>query len=338
MTTTSKTATRSPYWSAGQIIPTWRERLFSGEKPKRFRLAAEGPIADIPFGPGRILLIGGAPGSGKTSFISQCVVDALRLDPGLGALVANVEMTETEILSRQLARLSGIPAELIQDHSFGVEHHGRIEAGLAALDEVQERLFFVRSPIFFDGIAAAALDIRKAGIKDLIIVVDYIQRIPKSKQDKGDRRAIVDSAMTDSRRLAQAGFAVIVIAAVGRQRNSQGSSYSGSSMDLGAFRDSSELEYGCDLGYILAGEPHDPSRTLRHFKNRHGQLRDIALKFNGSVQRFDIDDFAVDLGAEETPPLKRQGRRQKRDDEPAEMTPEAARAAIWGDSGKGGGI
>ncbi|MFN9911238.1 MAG: DnaB-like helicase C-terminal domain-containing protein, partial [Pirellulaceae bacterium] len=56
----------------------------------------------------------GAPGAGKTSFVMQIVVDALRLTPNLRAVVCNVEMPPEVLLDRQLSRLSGVPLEAIR--------------------------------------------------------------------------------------------------------------------------------------------------------------------------------------------------------------------------------
>ncbi len=61
-------------------------------------------------------------------------------------------------------------------------------------------------------------------------------------------------------------------------------------MSLAAFRESSELEFGCDSAFILTtGDDNtEPNhRILRHLKARHGELSDVDLAFDGSTQRFD---------------------------------------------------
>jgi replicative DNA helicase len=60
-------------------------------------------------------------------------------------------------------------------------------------------------------------------------------------------------------------------------------------MGLGAFRESSELEFGADSAFIVARYPDEPNRrTLLHLKARHGELSDIELSFDGATQRFDV--------------------------------------------------
>lgn len=99
------------------------------------------------------------------------------------------------------------------------------------------------------------------------------------------------------RRFADSGAAVFIVSALARQKNAAGrSSYDPETLTLSAFRDSSEIEFGLDNAYILAGgkEPHE--RTLKHLKARNDECRDIALEFDGAVQQFTgsfVDDIAT---------------------------------------------
>jgi replicative DNA helicase len=90
------------------------------------------------------------------------------------------------------------------------------------------------------------------------------------------------------RQFADAGVAVVVVAAVGRTRDARGrSSYAADALNLASFRESSELEFGADDAYILAPDKHDAELvTLRHLKSRHGEQRDISLTFDKARQSF----------------------------------------------------
>src|SRR5688572_12435947 len=101
------------YLSAADVLSGWSDDILTGKPPTLYPLGA-GELARIEIGPGLVLLIGGAPGAGKTAFTMQCVVDALRLTPTLRALVVNVEMPPAVLLDRQLARLSGIDLTTIR--------------------------------------------------------------------------------------------------------------------------------------------------------------------------------------------------------------------------------
>ena len=99
------------------------------------------------------------------------------------------------------------------------------------------------------------------------------------------------------RRFADAGSCVFVVSALSRQKNAQGrSGYDAETLTMAAFRDSSEIEFACDDAFILTTgkEPHE--RTLKHLKARNGECRDIALEFDGAVQRFSgtfVDDITT---------------------------------------------
>ena len=229
-------------------------------------------------------LLGGAPGAGKTAFAMQSIVDALRLTPDLRAAVCNIEMPPAVLLDRQLARLSGIDLTTIRYRRLTADHADRIDAGLATLTEVCDRLAFVRPPFDLSNVAAVADDF-DAGL----ICLDYIQRI-RAPSDHSDKRGNVDATMGHLRAFADAGVAVIVLSAVGRGKSSNGtSSYEG--LGLASFRESSELEFGCDDAFILAGDGSADGVILKHLKSRNGACHDIELNFDRALQRFTTRGF-----------------------------------------------
>src|SRR4051794_22732824 len=104
-----KILTKPSYQLASDCFDVWREDVLTGSPPVLYPIG-DGELARIEIGPNLVTLFGGAPGSGKTAFIMQAVVDALRLTPTMRALVCNIEMSTTVLLERQLARLSGVDA------------------------------------------------------------------------------------------------------------------------------------------------------------------------------------------------------------------------------------
>jgi len=284
------------FQSAADVLHGWRDDVLSGKPPTFFPIG-DGELARIEIGPGLVTLLGGAPGAGKTAFVMQAVVDALRLTPTLRAVVCNIEMPSTVLLDRQLARLSGVDLTTIRYRRLTAEHAERIDAGLATLEEVAERLAFLRPPFDLANVAATA-DEFDAGL----IVLDYIQRI-QPPGDHGDKRGSVDATMNYLRAFADAGQAVIVLSAVGRTKDSKGrSSYSGDGLNLASFRESSELEFGADDAFILT--PDDKAEgevILRHLKSRNGECRDLRMLFDKPTQRFTPLDDADPFGRTEPP-------------------------------------
>jgi replicative DNA helicase len=153
---------------------------------------------------------------------------------------------------------------------------------MATLESVADRLCFLRPPFSLDNVAAAA-DTFGAQL----IVLDYIQRISPPGMT-ADRRGSVDATMNYVRQFADTGVAMIVVAAVSRQKDQRGrSSYSGDALSLASFRESSELEFGADDAFILCPDTEvDGQVNLRHLKARHTEPEDVTLHFDRRIQRF----------------------------------------------------
>ncbi len=271
---------KANFQAAADVFDGWRDDVHTGTAPVFYPIGS-GELARIEIGPKLVTLIGGAPGAGKTAFVMQAVVDALRLTPTLRVLVANIEMTPAVLLDRQLARLSGIDLATIRYRRFEAQHADRLDQGLNTLEAVADRLAFVKPPFNLENVAASA----DAFHADLI-VLDYIQRIPPPGEH-GDKRGSVDATMNYLRQFADAGVAMIVVAAVSRGKDSKGrSSYSGDALSLASFRESSELEFGADDAFILVPD-EDDTVVLRHLKARHSEAKDLVLQFDRRCQRFE---------------------------------------------------
>ena len=271
--------TTARFQTGVDVMHGWQNDVLSGTPPTFYPIGV-GDLSRIEIGPRLVTLVGGAPGAGKTAFTMQAVVDALRLTPTLRAVVCNIEMPPAVLLDRQLARLSGICLTTIRYRQLTAAHADRIDVGLATLIDVCDRLAFVRPPFDLENVAAVA-DEFQAGL----ICLDYIQRI-RAPGNHDDRRGNVDATMGYLRQFADAGIAVIVLSAVGRGKDSRGvSAYEG--LGLASFRESSELEFGCDDAFILAGDGSDDGVILKHLKSRNGACRDLELSFDRPLQRFE---------------------------------------------------
>jgi replicative DNA helicase len=269
----------------------WRSELLNGKPPERFAVAENGPLTKLDLRPGRVWVIGGHPGAGKTAFVMQLVVDALSLQDNVTALVMNVEMEIHELLNRQLARLSGIPLDIIQQRQFTPEHTDRLEFGFDALADIRQQLIFARPPFRMDRLIQAA-----DTVSAQIVVADYIQRIQLDDKPITDRRMNVDACVDMARQMANCGLAVIAVAALARQKGRNGSDYEDAG--LASFRESSELEYGADDAFIMATGKRQNKVYLQHLKARHAARVDITLDFDGKLQRFTAADNAAMQDAE----------------------------------------
>ncbi len=277
---------RPNYVQAGDAFAAWREAVLTGERPLRWRVG--GAVFDsVEVGPGLVVLVGGAPGAGKTAIAMQWTFDGLRLSPDLRVLVANCESSPSVLLDRELARLSGVSLGMIRERDLaGPQVAARIDAGLRALEEVADRLAFLEPPFSLENVAAAADDFGAN-----LLVLDYAQRFEVGNHI--DRRTIINALMDYLRQFAEAGIGCVVLAAVGRTKDAAGrSSYDAGGLNLASFRESSELEFGCDSAYMLSRGKQPGEANLRCLKNRHGEPIDLRLRFDGALQRFEVfDDF-----------------------------------------------
>ena len=150
-------STTARYTVAADALSDWRDVLFSGAAPVLYPVGA-GALGRVELGPGRVVLVGGLPGGGKSALAMQLVIDALRAAPTLRAVVANVEMTPAVLLDRQLARLAGVPLDAIARRKLDATHAERIDRGLATLESVADRLAFIEPPYDLGNVAATADD------------------------------------------------------------------------------------------------------------------------------------------------------------------------------------
>lgn len=267
---------QAAWTTAAELLDLWRHDVVCGQPPLLFDSALP-----LDLEPGRITLLGGAPGAGKTALATQALFASLESTPDLHAVVGNVEMPPDALLDRQLARLSGLSATAIMRRQVPIEDLDRLQAGFDAIEAIATRLAFVPAPFDMTTIAEAAVDF--AAEQPLVAMVDYVQRIART----GDRRQAIDQVMIEARQLADTGVAVLLISAVGRQRDSKGNSnYAG--LGLGSFRESSELEFGADTAFVLTEDRDAGIHRLACVKSRYGETAEHQLRFIKSHQRFEI--------------------------------------------------
>lgn len=262
-----------------EMFDKFEASILSREKPKFFECATAGSrLREIQIGEGLVTLFGAPPATGKTALISQLAFDSLQM-PGqenLRLLFANVEMSHQAILTRQLARWSGVGHAWLLHRDFQDSALPRIRESLSELRQLMPRIEFMKPPFTLERLAE-----RSAAFEADIVVLDYAQRFDFADRSN-DSRAQCNAVMDVCRRIADQGRAVIVVSAVNR------AGYAKDTAGLASFRESSELEYGCDSGWLLVPEPESGSVTLKCVKNRHGQMADIPLEFDGSRQHFSV--------------------------------------------------
>jgi replicative DNA helicase len=291
--------TTPTFTTGADMLGTWFTDVERGEAPVRFKLPD--PFAALDVRPGRLMLLGGAPGSGKTAALLQIGVDLLRLNETARLLVANVEMVPALLLERILSRLSAVPLTAIADRSLTPEQLQRLRAAVTSLEPVADRLAFMHAPYCLEHLAAAG-----NGFKANVLTVDYVQRFTVG-DSSNDRREQLETAATTLRLFCNEGAAVLVASAVSRQKSAHGSTYGG--LNLASFRGSSELEFGTDSAYLLVADDAGGIK-FECAKNRYGAVADVATSFDATTQTFVPAPTGLDAFDTVKPAPTRAGRRR----------------------------
>lgn len=268
----------TPTFTTGaDLFGSWFADVERGEPPVRFKLLE--PFAALDVRPGRLILLGGAPGGGKTAAILQIGIDLLRTNPAAKLLVANVEMVPALLVERVVSRLSAVPLTAIGDRTQTADELARIRRTVNSLVTVGERLAFLNAPFALEHVATAG-----TAFGANVLALDYIQRFTVGEAGK-DKRDQLETAATVLRGFCNAGAAVLVASALARQKSANGSTYAGA--NLASFRGSSELEYGTDAAYMLV--PTEGGEIIFQCeKNRYGAVADIPTAFDPNTQAFTL--------------------------------------------------
>ena len=262
--------------TGADLFGTWLADVETGTPPVRY--ITEAPFASLDIRPGRLLLLGGPPGAGKTALLLQVGIDLLRLNDAARLLICNVEMPAVLLAERIVSRLSAVPLSAIADRTMTPDEHDRVRQTVDALRPSAGRLAFLGPPFSLEHVAAAADEFQAN-----VMILDYVQRFSVGTDAK-DKREQLDTAVSVIRRFCDDGAAVLCAAAVARQKSAHGSTYRG--LNLASFRGSSELEFGCDAAYLMAKDAEGPGITFACEKNRYGATENISTIFDPTMQVF----------------------------------------------------
>lgn len=260
--------------------------------------------------PKKTIVIGGAPGVGKSALVMQLAFNAVELNPDVRLLVANIEAPMEDIYAREIARRSHsgnlhITLDTILDKSYfedGIPKEGyieeieRIQNGMTQL-EFDNRIKFVNLEYVtsLSNVMTVAAD-----FKANIIVLDYLQRFSLTESDsKAETQTRIREVLTQTRiHAVNGGYCFLIPTALNR-----GDGYQNTS--IASFRDTSEVEYSADSVYILgnwAPSCKDDKGTLKLpktsceyrkltcHKSKNFKPQHVRLEFYGDYQLFKVSD------------------------------------------------
>ena len=241
-----------------------------------------------------LIILAGRPGMGKTSFALN-IARNVAVQQKRAVAFFSLEMTREQLALRILSSESGIDGHKLREGNIAEDEWpsisdaaNRLQAATMYLDETSN-------------ITVTEMKAKLRRRKDIgLVVIDYLQLM--NIKNTGNRAADVGELSRGLKIMAKE-LNVPVICLSQLNRTAEGRKEH--RPQLSDLRDSGAIEQDADIvlmlfreGYYANDEDKDPNAVdmskayCAVVKNRHGEMRDIPLKWNGATMSFTtIDEF-----------------------------------------------
>lgn len=231
------------------------------------------PILDTYLGgeyAAELTLLGGEPGTGKTAFAFDSMLNMAFKDIPSGMI--NLEMTKDLIVMRGAANLADIDAEDIMVGALNDEEESRFELALNQINDLPIHVISIRGANVTAIIGHVRILARK-GCK--VIFIDHLQLIESENDNRNQALGEITLALKN----AASKFHVKIV--ILTQLTDKGG---------GKFvvRDSGDVESKVDTFIVMIATGDAPIRRIifRMEKNRNGKLGEFPMLFYSTRQRF----------------------------------------------------
>jgi replicative DNA helicase len=293
-----QSAELAPMMTLGDLAAQYWEQVKVSKKAAKTGMDDLDTVLGGGFQPGRLMVLLGAPGSGKTTLANQ-IAEEIAND-GRPVVYVTSEDPPEVLLAKTLARLGGL-------------HYGAVLGGYASMrDAINEKLEMIRQRQS----ASRLLYIHDTGRLSLeeiqerarrhfarypesenggpgLLVVDYLQRFARSLRVgiwRGlglDLREAV-TLLTERLRAVCLDLDCSILA-LGSQ--SRASGYGNGDGALMSAKESGDIEYTADVMMVLGksdkqGAPGHKLVPLQMAKNRQGDTSTLTLDWYGERQQF----------------------------------------------------
>lgn len=269
---------------AGDVVAGWPSHI-----PSLDRALSGG------FRPGKLYFVGARPAVGKSSLSAQILIDLAR--DGHPGLMLSQEMAAEEVADRAVSNIGRIDYARLQTGRMRDDDWTRAVEMLHEMSSL---------PVWVDDQPALTVgDIRNKarmvpGLQ--VLVLDYLQLCSKSVGTKaGNRNSEIEEISRGLKALAmEMGLAVIALSQLNREVEKR----AGQRPQLSDLRDSGSIEQDADaVLFLWPVRDLDEGRLvgLNLAKNRQGRTCDIALHFQGDVQRWAESTETLRAAADEQP-------------------------------------
>ncbi len=245
----------------------------------------------IRFGPGDLIIIGGRPGMGKTTFAMNIAANVAKTPMKDGSMpevvVFSLEMTNQQLAERLLSAEGGVDSNVLIRGKLETEHWKKLADAAARLSQTQ-LLIDETSDIAVHEMKAKLRRLKKLGL----VVIDYLQLMHSNEHT--DNRVLEIGHITRGLKLMAKDLGVPVILC-SQLRREAGTGKNGDKMpQLSDLRDSGSIEQDADVVIFLHRDDYgeydneEGIATAKAIvaKNRHGSTGTVNLSWCGANFKF----------------------------------------------------
>lgn len=240
----------------------------------------------VGMAPSDLIIIGGRPGMGKTSFTMNIATNVAKYSKKTVA-VFSLEMSKLQIVERMLSGEARIDSYKL--HTGELEDEDFTSLATAATALSQTNMYIDDS----SGITVSGMRSKLRRLDSLgLVVIDYLQLMHSDKRI--DNRVLEIGDITRSLKIMAKDLSVPVIVCTQLSRSPEKRTGSESKKpQLSDLRDSGSIEQDADVVLMLYRDGYyneDPEAQTRAeclvAKNRHGSTGTVTLGWEGQYTRF----------------------------------------------------
>lgn len=240
-----------------------------------------------------LIILAARPSVGKTSFALNVATNIARSNPDIGIGIFSLEMTNEQLAQRIISSLAGVKSQKFRTGEFTDDEMERITDAAAEISG---------TGIYLDdtsSISVQELQAKARRIKNLgLIIVDYLQLMSGNRRNENRVNEI--SEITRSFKVLAKELNVPVMLLSQLSRSNEKDKRRPMLSDL---RDSGSIEQDADIVMFLHRESTNDDendsvpRALQDIllmvaKNRHGEITNMHLNFEGEITRFTSMDIS----------------------------------------------